>query len=117
VDHGTNNRAELLGVWALLTVATRLHIHDLQVFRDSRIVIDWLNKRGKLQILNLHCWKERIKELVKGFRSLSFTHIFREFNQQEDTLSKRALDLQEGNIFYSQSVDGHLGPNLSLKLW
>jgi ribonuclease HI len=27
---GTNTRAELLGVWALLTLAIRLHIYDLQ---------------------------------------------------------------------------------------
>jgi ribonuclease HI len=37
---GTNTRAELLGVWELLTLASRLHLHDLQVFGDSRIVID-----------------------------------------------------------------------------
>jgi ribonuclease HI len=37
---GSNTRAKLLGVWALLTLANRLHIYDLQVFGDSRIVID-----------------------------------------------------------------------------
>jgi ribonuclease HI len=78
---GTNNRAKMLGVWALLALASQLHIQDLQVFGDSRIVIEWLNQRGKLQILNLHCWKKRVKELAKGFKTLCFTHVFREFNK------------------------------------
>jgi ribonuclease HI len=37
---GTNTRAILLGAWALLTLALRLHIYDLLVFGDSRIIID-----------------------------------------------------------------------------
>jgi hypothetical protein len=45
---GSNNRAELLEIWALLIVATRL-----QVFSDTKIVFDWLNQRGNLHILNL----------------------------------------------------------------
>jgi len=114
---GTNNRAELLGVWALLTIATQLHLQDLQVFEVSRIVIDWLNPRGNLHILNLHCWKERVKDLVEGFRTLCFTHVFREFNQQADTLSKSALNFHEGRINCNQMVDGHLGLTMALKLW
>jgi hypothetical protein len=52
---GTNTRVELLGVWALLTLASRLHILDLQVFGNSRIIIDWLNKKGNLQVIKLEC--------------------------------------------------------------
>jgi ribonuclease HI len=37
---GTNTREELLGVWETLILATRLHIPDLQVFGDSKIIID-----------------------------------------------------------------------------
>jgi ribonuclease HI len=37
---GTNKRKELLGVWATLTLASRLHISKLQVFKDSKIVIN-----------------------------------------------------------------------------
>jgi ribonuclease HI len=37
---GTNTRKELLGVWETLLLDTRLHISDLQVIRDSKIIID-----------------------------------------------------------------------------
>jgi hypothetical protein len=45
---GTNTKAKLMGVWATLTLASRLSITYIEVFGDSRIVIDWLNKEGAL---------------------------------------------------------------------
>jgi len=87
----TNTRVEFLGVWALLTLASHLHLQDLQVFGDSIIVIDWLNQKCILQVLNLECWKDRIKDLYKDFRTLGFSHIYKEYNQQSDELSKIAL--------------------------
>ena len=42
---GTNTMAELLGVWATLMLAKHLSFHKLQVLGDSKVVIDWLNKR------------------------------------------------------------------------
>jgi len=53
-----NNRVDLLGVWDLLNLASRLHLLDLKVFGDSRIVIDWLNQNCVLHVLNLACWKD-----------------------------------------------------------
>jgi hypothetical protein len=50
---GTNTRAELLGIWATLHLASRLNIKALQIFGDSRIVIDWLNNKRKLQVTSL----------------------------------------------------------------
>jgi ribonuclease HI len=38
---GSNNRVELLGVWAILLLATRLHISELKVVGDSKIIIYW----------------------------------------------------------------------------
>jgi len=102
---GINTRAEILGVWALLNLENRLHIHDLQVFEDSRIFIDWLNHKCALKVLNLFYWKDRIKELIKYFRDLEFTHIYREFNQVADELSKKPLQQQEGKITYYQMED------------
>jgi ribonuclease HI len=113
---GTNTRAEFLGVWALLTLASRLHLQDLQVFGDSKIVIDWLNHKCVLQVLNLECWKDQIKDLYKDFRTLIFSHIYKEYNQQSDELSKRAPQHQEGKIIYNQMEDGHMGPTLFLNL-
>jgi ribonuclease HI len=45
---GSNIREEILGVWATLTLSSRLNITELQFFGDSRIVIDWLNRKGNM---------------------------------------------------------------------
>ena len=45
---GTNNRVELLGVWVTLFLALRLHLIELQIIGDSKIIIDWCNGRGRL---------------------------------------------------------------------
>jgi ribonuclease HI len=81
---GTNTRAELLGVWALLTLASRLFIYEINVLGDSRIVIDWLKGKGSLQVVTLESWKERITDLIKLFRDISFGHVYREDNQEAD---------------------------------
>jgi hypothetical protein len=86
---GTNTRAELLGVWETLILASRLHISDLQVFGDSRIIIDWLNYKGKLQVISLDCWKDRIRDLSKTFRSINYSHIYRDLTRRQTSYPRR----------------------------
>jgi ribonuclease HI len=72
---GTNTRAERMGVWASLILATRLSITYLHVLGDSKIVIDWLNQKGALQVVSLESWKEMIKDILKDLRNITFSHI------------------------------------------
>jgi hypothetical protein len=83
---------------------------------DSKIIIDWCNNRGKLQVISLNCWKVRFRELNKYFSKLSFSHIFREYNMEADKLSKKALKEPEGKIYYSQWEDGNEGPTISINI-
>jgi hypothetical protein len=71
---GTNTRAELMGAWATIVLAVRLSVSDLHVLGDSKIVIDWLNKKGDLRVENLDAWKERIVEICL-FSDLSLLRI------------------------------------------
>jgi ribonuclease HI len=113
---GTNTKAELLGAWASLTLASRLSIPDLLLLGDSRIVIDWLNKRGAIQAVALERWKERIIESLTLFRKITFAHIFREENKEADRLSKLALEKQ-GRIAFNRREDGNEGPTLYIQLF
>jgi hypothetical protein len=36
-----------MGAWATLTLASRLTVYDLHVMGDSKIVIDWLNRKDR----------------------------------------------------------------------
>jgi ribonuclease HI len=115
--HGTNTRAELMGVWALLTLASRLSFSDILVHGDSKIVIDWLKGKGTLQVVTLDCWKERIVDLIKLFRTISFAHVYREDNQEADSLSKQALQKHPRIIAYYLCEEGHEGPTMFLNLY
>jgi ribonuclease HI len=107
---GTNTRAELMGAWATLVLVVRFSVSDLHVMGDSKIVIDWLKRKGDLRVANLDVWKERIVEFYPLFRSITFTHIYREANYEADSQSKKALHSCRGRIAYTLWMDGHEGP-------
>jgi ribonuclease HI len=115
---GTNTRAELknLGVWETLLLASHLSFHRIQVLGDSKVVIDWLSNRGRLQASAIEGWKSRIKNLIKHFHAISFEHIFREFNMEADLLSKKALREPKGIITYYLWTNGTEGPRRHLSL-
>jgi ribonuclease HI len=103
---GTNTRAELLGAWATLLLASRLNLDTLLLFGDSRIIIDWLKNKGKLQVTTLLGWKDRIRQLQSSFIKLNFKHIYRENNKEADSLSKAAL---KKKVESSPSISGWTG--------
>jgi ribonuclease HI len=109
-DRGTNTRAEILGAWASLVIADHLSFHRLQVMGDSRVIIDWLSNKSRLQVCAVEGWKTRIKDLIKRFQSISFHHIYRNFNSEADMLSKQALGEPEGHISYVRWYNGVEGP-------
>jgi len=109
---GTNTRAELLGAWATLFLASRLHIEALQVLGDSRIIIDWLNNRGDLQTISLMAWKDRIRLLQTSFKNLTYNNIYSELNKTTDHLSKLTLQKKVGILSYNHWLDGHESPPL-----
>jgi len=92
----TNTKAELMGIWATLTLASHLTLPKLQAMGDSKVIIDWLNDRGQLQTSSIEGWKIRTKDLLKNFQAISFHHIYREFNKEADKISKQALLEHEG---------------------
>lgn len=97
---GSNTKAELLGIWALLTLTNSLNIYDLQMFGDSRTVNDCLNHNCALQVCDLICWRDRIRALLKRTLQHWISLIYRDYNQEVDELSKQALLHPEGKITY-----------------
>ena len=47
---GTNTKEELMRVWATLFIANHFSIHKLQILRDSKVIIDWLNNKSDLRV-------------------------------------------------------------------
>ena len=57
----------------------------------SRIIIDWLTKTSKLQAATLEGWKSKVENLLSSFTRLDALHIYREYNQEANALSKGLL--------------------------
>jgi ribonuclease HI len=103
---GSNTKAELLGLWATLTLATFWSINQLQILGDSRVIIDWINLKCNLNTVNIECWKQKTLDLAKNIKDLSVHHIYRVHNKEVDALSKRALTEIEGRLSVYHSDSG-----------
>jgi ribonuclease HI len=95
---GTNTKAELMGLWVSLFLASSWSISHLLVRGDSRVIIDWITHKSKLNAVHVACWKQKTRELSKGFTNISFQHFPRSFNREADALSKRALLEEVGKL-------------------
>ena len=96
VGHGTNTKAELLSLWALLHTSHMMGIPLAQVFGDSQVIINWAKGSTALSPPELVHWCWETKKLASSFQDLSFIHIYREHNKTADRLSKKALSLSQG---------------------
>ena len=64
---------------------------QLSIFGESKVIIDWARGLTNLQSLSYDCWLKRIGLLKNCFLSLSFGHLYREFNSDADNLSNLAI--------------------------
>jgi ribonuclease HI len=115
--NGTNSKAELLGAWVTLTLAKLWNIPKIKVLGDSKVIIDWLNKKNNLNAIDIEGWKRRTKVLSSHFQEISYLHIYREHNKEADRLSKQALLGPTGRLTYYLWENGKVGPPHHLKLF
>ncbi len=88
----TNNQAEYTALKLGLAGALAVGIQNIHVFMDSMLVVNQM--KGIFKIKNRDLWPVHtaIKELVRQFDVIDFTHIPRELNKAADAAVNRALD-------------------------
>ena len=59
-----------------------------------------------IQAMHLQSWITCVLRLLKDFPHLSIIHIFCEFNDNADVLSRRGINAEVGSIHYEYCVDG-----------
>ena len=91
----TNNLAEYHGVRIGLERAVALKHRNIHFKIDSMLVVNQM--KGYYKIKNRELWPvhERIRELMKQFDAVTFTHVRREFNQLADGMVNKTLDEHE----------------------
>jgi ribonuclease HI len=95
---GFNTKAELIGLWASLFLASSWSLNHLLVLGDSRIIIEWINHKSNLQSVHIEGWKQQTRALANFFTDAKFHHIPRCHNSEADALSKRALGHVAGRL-------------------
>ena len=93
---GTNNFAELCSLKLLLTLARRNSLDKIQIFVDSRLVINWASRKYRLMNLELALILQDVHYLVDSLDFVSFKHIYRERNFKADSLAKAGGSILEG---------------------
>lgn len=90
----TNNQAEYQAVKFALEKALEMGVRQVQLRLDSQLVANQLT--GVYQIKNRDLWPihSAIKELVGKFKTVTFTHVRREFNKDADSMVNKILDEQ-----------------------
>lgn len=88
----TNNQAEYHSLKGGLEMALSMNITEVEVYMDSLLVINQM--KGIFKVKNRDLWPihDAIKHLLPKFRSVTFTHVRREFNKLADAEVNRALD-------------------------
>ncbi len=90
----TNNVAEYHGLLLGLQRARDLGYRSVECRIDSMLVVNQM--KGIYKIKNRELWPvhERIRLLMQGFDTISFTHVLRGNNQRSDGVVNKVLDAQ-----------------------
>ena len=97
-SHCTNNKEELAALHTVLNLAINNNISQLQVFGDSKMVVDWVNKKIQINAPHLQQLLRAIRRILELFTGFNITHIYKELNMEADGLSKLALLLAGANL-------------------
>lgn len=93
---GTNNFAELITLRHLLYFSLGHHCINLNIFGDSKIIINWFNDITACHIHTLSNILNEVNIFKAQFNNISCNYIYREHNNSADQLSKEATTLPRG---------------------
>eukprot|EP00253_Pinus_taeda_P004922 PITA_04922 len=102
---GTNNFADLITLRHLLHFSMSHHISCINIFGDSKTIINWFNNISNCHIHTLSIILNEILEFKAAFNNISCSHIYREHNESADRLSKEATMMDRG--VWEITEEGH----------
>ena len=88
----TNNEAEYQALVDGLNFCIDNSIKEIDVFLDSNLVVEQVNKNYKVKAENLKVLNSKVDELIQEFNFIEINHVYREENKRADQLANMALD-------------------------
>jgi ribonuclease HI len=81
-------------------------VKHIQIFGDSSLVINWMQGSSQIYNVQLKPIAEQLMEMSRAFEQFTFPHIYREHNEEADTLSKEGQGLAKGSMILVEARDG-----------
>ena len=103
---GSNTKAELLSLYALLLIAFHIGPTNINIYGDSNIIIDWLNCFTNVHVIFLKHSIQKIQDIRRSFMEISFRHISTCYNDTTNTLSKESLPLKFSSSRIQSFLEG-----------
>ena len=88
----SNNEAEYLALESALEYCLKNDFMNLEIFLDSKLVVEQVNGNFKVKSNNLKPLRDKILEHIEMLEFVSINHIYRENNKRADELANLALD-------------------------
>ena len=88
----SNNEAEYLALDSALEYCLKHEFMNLEIFLDSKLVVEQVNGNFKVKSNNLKPLRDKILEHIEMLEFVSINHIYRENNKRADELANLALD-------------------------
>jgi ribonuclease HI len=88
----TNNVAEYKGLIAALEYCVKNNINDVEIYLDSLLVVQQVNKEFKVKSKKLGDLYLYSLTLIEKIKNINVIHIRREYNKRADELANEALD-------------------------
>jgi ribonuclease HI len=102
IGKDTNNIVEALALWEGLSQAQLRNITDLNVFGDSRIIIQALSCKNLTKHMRLRQILQKIRLLMSTFRSIHLFQILQELNGEADKEDKKVVLLSKGALLLNR---------------
>lgn len=100
----------------MLVQVDSLHVRKLQVFGNSRVVIDWINGSAGCQVRRLRPLMRQVREFIENMDWFNCKHILHDLNEEADILSKEALVLDEGDFVLQEFQDDQFISEYNIRL-
>ena len=88
----SNNEAEYLALESALEYCIKNNLMNLEIFLDSKLVVEQVNGNFKVKSNNLKPLRDKILEHIKKLEFVNISHVYREHNKRADELANLALD-------------------------
>jgi len=92
VGTATNNEAEYQALITGLQKAAEWKPDRLELYLDSQLVVEQLNRRYRVKKAELLPLFRRAQDLLAGFPEVTVTHVERARNRGADALANRGID-------------------------